>query len=122
MAFSRTSVAAPRANHPAGSFHHCRRGLSTASGTAIASIIGQSRTAVNLQRCAATTAAHAIAHLRQEGPRQNLHQSQHETNMAAAVPMSVVTRDALARMLGLRQYIAQAAAALRRPYNSPAQR
>ena len=79
------------------------------NGSAIASSIGQSRTAVNLQRWAARTAKQASNHRRQEGDRQNRHHNQHEASIAAAVPTSVVTSAPLARMLGFRQYIAQAA-------------
>jgi hypothetical protein len=57
-----------------------------------------------------------------EGDLQNRHQSQQDASIAAAVPASVVTRAPLARMLGLRQYIAHAAIALRGPNNRPAHR
>ena len=64
---------------------------------------------MNLQRWAATTTRQARIHRDQEGERQNRHQNQQDANIAAVVPISVVTSAPLARMLGLRQYISHAA-------------
>ena len=86
------------------------------NGSVIASNMGQSRTRRELAKMGGEDGEAGKNPPRtRKGTRQNRHQSQEDASIAAAVPISVVTSAPLARMLGLRQYIAQAAVALRGP-------
>ena len=91
-------------------------------GRAMAGIMNHRSTAVNLHRWAIAQSAHTQTHRPNDGDFANRHHNQQAATIAVVVPRSVVASEPWARMLGLKQYIAQAASPLRAPYRSLAHR